>query len=194
MSVALPSDRSRVHVFDGLKSHMWIDLNGGGLPQPILVRLARTPEGSLACTGLIIGAFGDEEITPRDLRGIRLGEILANFSSLLAAHKKNKATRELGRVTIGDLLEASAEGEVRSAVHRPGPRGRPREHFERVAEDYRAALVSHPRSPIKQVAYLWSVNEATVHRWLERCLELGIDIPGKHLQTPKGKQKRRGGK
>ena len=194
MGVALPTDRSRGRLFENLGKSWWVDLNGGDLPQPILVRLRTSPEGSLVCTGLIIGAFADQEISARDLREIRLGEILENFSSLLAAHKKDKATRELGRVTVGDLLEFSAEHEVARTTLPPGPLGHSREHFELVAKQYRAALVSDPRRPIQRVAQQHWVSEATVHRWLQRCRELGIPIPGTKKRAPKRKQQQRGRK
>ncbi len=176
-------------LFDGLRGSWWVEFTEGDLPQRVLLRLATSPEGTIICTGLIVGAFPpEEEISARDLRSIRLGEILSNLGNLLEAHKEFKRKGELKnlaefrRVTIGDMLEASVDYIVRPTTLRPGPKGQPREHFEDVAKAYRAALISDPRRPVKRLAEQYHASGATVRRWIQRARDMGLlgeSVPGK---------------
>jgi hypothetical protein len=196
-SMTIPYPMDRRSVFEGLGRNWWVEVFGAGDKVPIQVRLATSPEGSLVCTGLIIGGFQNEAISARDLRGIRLGEILADLATALGEHRKQKALRnveELRRVTIGDLLESSAAWVVKPTKLRPGPHGHPREHFEGVAMAYRAALVSAPRRPIKTLAEQYHASEATVRRWVQRARDMGLlgeSVPGKAGERSKGKRKGR---
>jgi hypothetical protein len=198
MSVLFPLDRPKR--YDSLSRRPWIEVYGADERVPILVDLSTSPEGALVCTGLVIGAFTVEEITARDLREIRLGEILADLGTALTNQKKSKAIRnadELRRITIGDLLEEAASWVVKPTKLRPGPHGHPREHFEDVARAYRAALVSDPRRPIKRLAEQYHASEATVRRWVQRARDMGLlgeSVPGKAGEGSKQKQQQRKGR
>jgi hypothetical protein len=187
MSVLLPQDRRKR--YDSLSRRPWIELYGAHDRTPILVELATSPEGTLVCTGLVVGAFTQEEITARDLREIRLGEILTDLGIAVTNQKKSKAIRnpeELRRITIGDQLEDAVSWVVKPTKLRPGPHGHPREHFEGVATAYRAALVWSPGRPIKTLAEQYHASEATVRRWVQRARDMGLlgeSVPGKAGET-----------
>jgi hypothetical protein len=69
---------------------------------------------------------------------------------------------------------------------RPGPKGHPPEHYERVAAAYRQALISHPRSPMRALAEQLHASDATVRRWVQRARDkglLGPSVPGKAGET-----------
>ena len=57
---------------------------------------------------------------------------------------------------------------------KPGPDGWDHEHFERVAAAYRKALTTHPGGPVRALVAQMGRSEATVHRWLQRCRDMGL--------------------
>lgn len=135
----------------------------------ILVRPAKSPsDGRLICTGLVVGAFGEEELTVRRLRSLPLAQILET----------------LGRADHEPVLLALFPQGVPEFGPRvkPGPKGHPNVHFEQIADAYRAALGSAPRSPMKTLTHAYNkgrpqaewVSEVTVRRWVQRARDKGF--------------------
>jgi hypothetical protein len=137
------------------------------------VRLGKSPEGRLICTGLILGAFHDLERTvePVEIQAGMLREIpLA------------QAISEVARLVAEDPVAAKFF-EVRLAPFapprlRPGPKGHSREHFDDIWQLYRAALEREPRAPVKTVLEQINadrprgeppVSDATLRRWIRRA-------------------------
>jgi hypothetical protein len=153
----------------------WVAVENVGVPFPIVVRLGKSPDGRLACTGMVIGPDAElgQEITARSLRQIPLGQILSTVAGL-----DFPGAEELG-------------GEVthlwRQPPARPGPTALSREDLQRVAEDYRAALLQAPRSPIKLMAQKVHASEATIRRRVQRARDMGLlrpVQPGKAGEKP----------
>jgi len=125
-------------------------LTGPGVPVPLVMQLARAEDGRLICTGLVIGG-GDPrvEVTTRALHAIKLGELRDSLAGLLR-HDRMPMVQP----------------------RRPGPQGRPDEHYEQLARWYLdEALVLAPRSPIKWLVenHYEGTDPATIHRWLQRA-------------------------
>lgn len=174
-------------VFDRLAKSDWWEVQLDGMPAPALVRLGRAADGRLVCTGVVLGAGAPEQEVPaRSLRQVQLGAIVSRFHDM---------TRRTGPVSVSPavakLIADSASIPVAVPKLRPGPKGHPRAHFENMAERYRSALVTNPRSPVKSVVAETGYPEATVRRHLRRARDLGLlepAPPGKagEARVPRG--------
>lgn len=203
----LPGETGRDRTFERLGEGTWAEVTGGDLPQPILVRFGRSERGTLVVTGLIIGAAEAVEITSRDVRTIKLAEILAALSD-----PKVPGVQKLGlrlspdtsltfftapRGYLTDALMELAGGASKGIAPRPRPgrKGYPPEHFQEVADAYREACMTHPRSPFLALTRHLHVSEATARRWVGVARSrgfLGPAIPGKagEGKTPASEKKR----
>lgn len=169
----------------------WISVEDAELPAPLRLRLGVSDDHRLVCTGLLIDT-PDREITARDLRHIRLAEILTTLIRraprdpelrLLVAHLYTGAmVADPGSGAGVDQLvdtmtrmQAVAErrpGRVRRA--RPGRRGYPDDHYREVAKAYRQAKRQHPRAPVRALMEELHVSEPTAHRWLRTATAKGF--------------------
>lgn len=185
--------------FEGLGADWWIRVEGGDLSQPALVRLGRSPEGALVCTGLLLGAEGRHEVTARGLRDIRLAEVVSALAA--TAQRARRVRKPLPRES--DSINAFYRALIGTALDdgplaappklRPGPRGHPREHFKAVAERYRRSLLLQPRAPIKALALELNASEATVRRWVQRARDMGFlghSVMGKAGEAGRGRGRR----
>jgi hypothetical protein len=174
--------------------HNWIGFTGEDLPFSVAMSLGRSSDGRLTCTGLVltnltIGAqHGDDvpdqlrdeplEITSRLLRTLPVAQLVGS----VAAMRDDPEGAAFFRRTfaLADDLPALQRP-------RPGPRGHDRAWFERVANEYRAALAHSPRKPIKTVAEQLHASEATVRRWVQRARDMGLlgaSTPGRAGEGP----------
>jgi hypothetical protein len=71
-------------------------------------------------------------------------------------------------------IEFEAQPEPETDVAVPGSRGYSPEHWQRIAELYREAQESTPRSPVGTVARQVGRSEATVGRWLRTMRKQGL--------------------
>lgn len=151
----------------------------------VLIRLAKSPDGRLVCTGMVLGgAVGSEtEITARSLRDLPLTPLLAK----LGQWRENR-----------DQTGIFSAGFKRYApMLSRGPRGLPDEHFERIADLYRIALKRQPRAPLKAMQELlakdkggYMPSDSTIHGWIRQARQrgfLGKAVIGKAGEKPKGK-------
>lgn len=182
----------------------WQGFEGGGLPHPVLLRLEKSPEGRLICTGVIIGAGkprrGSREVTARELRRIPLGEIVSICGEYVRATPKPTRLSTGAWMFEGTFMEELAgiflTGDLKAytgPVARPGPKGYPREHFEGVASAYRDALLTAPSRPIAALQGQMSASEATIRRWVQRARDMGLlgdSIPGKAGERTRGRRGR----
>lgn len=56
---------------------VWVEVSGGGLPVPLLVRIDRTQDGRLVVTGMLIGRDEHREIDWATLRAIKPASIIS---------------------------------------------------------------------------------------------------------------------
>jgi hypothetical protein len=140
-----------------------------GYPHRILACFGEAEDGRLICTGLLVDPKMNLEVSARLLRDIRLGEAVA-FAAAVSP------LLPVGRV------KHSARPRVRRA--RPGPPGYPEEFYKDVAEKYRRACRSHPHTPVVRLMAELGCSEATAHRYLNRCRDLGL----LDRRKPKGKR------
>lgn len=164
------------------------DLPAGGL----CVRLDRSEDGRLVCTGVMIGALIDGvEVTSRDLRGVRLGEVLAAVADFLTGSRANSNLERAIMKDYAKRLWVDLAGDFAGPPRRPGPKGWPDEHYERVAQTYREGLTLAPRSPVKYLTEQMHTSEATARRWIKTTRDkgmLGKAVPGKAGEQPQTKQ------
>ena len=151
------------------------------IPYGIRIRVEVDREHRLVCTGMRLGGppvggspDSEEtvELTTRGLREIRINEILAQLGQ--EPLKPPWLLGELGGTSASEgpashLLDSRALGR----------RGHPHEHYQKVAEIYRA---SGAIKPVKRIAEHFVVEDATARRYVRRARELGflgLAIPGK---------------
>jgi hypothetical protein len=170
----LVSGRGMAKEFARLGAYPWSRVDVEGFPVPIYVCFGKTQEDRVVVTGLMLSPGVNSEISARLLREIPLGHILV--------------IPKVGLVA-GYVRSAEPYQPPRA---KPGPKGWPRSHFERVAESYRSALVESPRTPIRVLmSQFGGPSEATVHRWLQRCKDMGLDLKPVMKSTAPTKARRR---
>jgi len=150
----------------------------------VLVRLGKAPDGRMVCTGLVIGAFDEQEITARGLRDLPLVQFLSHIG-----HWK-EVREESGAFSKGFKRYAPKLSR--------GPQGLPAAHFERIADLYRIALKRQPRAPLKAMRELlakdkggYVPSDSTIHGWIRQARQrglLGQAIAGKAGEKPKEKK------
>lgn len=156
--------------------------------QDVTVRVGQAGDGRYIITGVILGLDGPREITARGLRSIPLADLLTTLTREAAKARRGEpmSVRSLALALPGLLAEPYERPKVR-----PGPKGWPPEHFERVAQAYRGALQRTPRSPIRTLKKELNASEPTIRRWLQRCRDMGLlgeSQPGKAGETARGEQ------
>jgi hypothetical protein len=210
------NDVSRTYRFDlrqnkillrEVNESQWVGVETGGAAGNVLVRLGTSPEGRLVATGLIVGPTDSGELTARSLRAIPLAQIITVLAGLIAQYQddpedipgvvweaspdevsrgaRRKSYRSF-EALISDLVLARAD-RYEGPRARPGPKGHPPEHYERVAAAYREALIASPRAPMKALAKQLHASDATVRRWVQRARDkglLGPSMPGKAGEEP----------
>lgn len=180
-----------------IRERHWTVLSGGELPYPVAVSLGIGSGGRLRCTGLVIGmpspggdAGGAQpiEITSASLRDIRITELLGAIMSpsddepdvekmlqaLISFSGPGKGRPLLDRLYPGMMPDLPPAG--------PQIRGQalPREHFVRVAAEYRLARVKNPGAPMRELMRrlsIWKgreIPEPTARRWVQRARDMGI--------------------
>jgi hypothetical protein len=161
----------------------WVRADGDGLRHPVAIRLQVADDGRLLVTGLLIEA--DHELIARDLR-FPIGRIVAAFS---AAMGRPATLKRLFRELLGSDLVL--EGDIPEALPpewrklllpptdaprrtRPGPHVHDDAFYQRLAEDYRQALRTHPQRPIRALMKARGYSEPTIHRQLREARRRGF--------------------
>jgi hypothetical protein len=170
---------TNLEAVQALAADEWNKFADGDLPQPVLIRLRQAPDGRLVCTGLIIGAVEEKEISGRDLRRISLPDVLELVDAETAARTKSQGWKAY--IDRPRAAPISTDTSYSPPTLRPAA-GWPREHFEQVARAYRANLVMHPFAPLKALARQLGTTEPTARRWVLRARDMGFlgrPLPGK---------------
>jgi hypothetical protein len=149
----------------------------------VLVRLGKAPDGRPVCTGLVLGAFDEGEITARGLRDLPLVQFLIQ----IGRHQE-----------VRDESGAFSKGFKRYTPKlRRGPQGLDDEHFKKIAGLYRTALKLQPRAPLNAMRELlgkgaYAPSDSTIHGWVRQARQrgfLGKAVIGKAGEKPKEKSK-----
>lgn len=169
----------RPFLFERLDRDAWISCEGGWLKVPLLIRVARTSEGELVCTGLMAGVSPSdpEPISARDLAGIRLGSLLAQLAPVLGDGRKSRYLKEGALSTpedFRDLLGKVTVDRPRQGPKLPGRHQLTPEWFQKVADIYREVLAESPERPTQALARKTSVSTRTASRWITRAKEMGL--------------------
>ncbi len=175
----VPDTAGTLEAVQALAADDWNPFADGDLPQPVLIRLRQAPDGRLVCTGLIIGAYADKEISGRELRRISLPDLLELVDAETAARTKSQGWKAY--IDRPRAAPMSLDTSYRPPSKRPAA-GWQREHFEQVAQAYRANLVMHPFAPLKALARQLGTTEPTARRWVLRARDMGFlgrPAPGK---------------
>jgi hypothetical protein len=176
----------------------WWLVSGGDLAVPVLLRLGRTPEGQIACTGLALGI--DSETPPRltttVLHNIRLTEMVSQIAQALGHQYREQRVKggvavEFDEVQqlLGYLVDRGPGVTVPRA--RPGAKGHSDEGLRRVIAVYRRALKEHPAAPTKATATAMSYSEANVRYMLRAARKRGLDVPSYRGQRARTQRKGR---
>lgn len=143
--------------FDVLAQLPWIETDVPGHPHRVAVCLGEADDGRLIATGILIDPTKNLEVTSRLLRDVRLGELVSAAA--------------LSPFPVGRVKHATRQ-RIRKA--RPGPAGHPDEFYSRIAEAYKRAVRTHPRTPVITLMAQLDRSEATVHRYLQECRRRGL--------------------
>ena len=175
----------------------WIEVWWEGAPGKVEVRLAAVAGGGeIACRGLRLGAHDDDDepgfsLSARNLREIPLNDILIGALRLSAAQgmlgfapadpeEVSAAQRAFGDlrrpVRMSEALLGRDPRPYRAPRLRPGRKGWPREHFERIAQEYNQIAAHNPPDPMAELARRQDKPLATVRRWVQRAQEMGIPV------------------
>lgn len=140
-------------MFEGLADLPWMPILLP-IPHHVAVCFGEAADGRLVVTGLLIDPSGNVEITSRVLREIKLGQIAATASA---------APFPIGRV------KRSRNYRMRKGAPKDVP-----VELQRFAKAYEVAQRTHRRTPVRRVMTEFEISEATAHRWIARCRELGL--------------------
>jgi hypothetical protein len=175
-----------------LRSGDWYRVHWPDAPFPVVMRLGRSADGRVVCSGLLLGGAGPGNAKAGVQRGRRGVEISAS---------------SLRQIPLGLLMDELSHKQFLQerlpGFQRPtrlGPRGIPAEKLTEVADLYRRALEERPSAPVQ-----WMTEQipgptgkptpaVTIRRWLQRCRDLGLlgpSIPGKAGEQPTPRRRRR---
>ena len=140
------------------------------------------------CVGLRLRSFDqDSEAEPRrvlatDLRGLRLGDLLAAQADEWAKAWRAQATKA-GEGFVIDDSEEVVDAWLATLPKKPGrPRQYDRSHFQKVADVYAEAFVAR-RNPTKTVAERFQVSRSTAAKWVYRCRQMSLLGPTEKRQA-----------
>ncbi len=147
----------------------WFELTFDRLPENdparhVMVKLGRSEAGGLACTGLLMGAETEIEITARSLRTVPMGAFL-----------KAVADWKFGKALSG----------VKGTRPARGRRGASIEFYEQLVADYRKAMLAAPQASVMELARQRGQpgkprSVSTVRRWLQEARRRGLLGPAVH--------------
>ncbi len=151
-----------------------------GMDQPVAFRVAREPDGRLACTGLLIGGVADPvaeptEVTASSLRRVSPVALVEAFAH--AARGLDTLASE--RPAFGGLVAEATDvprRRIRKRTLRAGMAAPKRRDLEDLADAYRAALAdpTTARKPVTAVAARLGISRHTAQRWRARAIEAGL--------------------
>lgn len=130
-----------------------------------------------------ISVVGGEPITASVLRRVPFGRLVHGHRQQYIEWFEQEV-RLLGEVRSLDEEELREIAELRKQFanpHRPGPKGKPMDHFQKVAEIYAEAYIRGER-PTKAVAEEFHVSRDTAAKWVSvarnKLKLLGATVPG----------------
>jgi hypothetical protein len=62
---------------DGIPDGVWVEVAGGGIPMPLVVRIGRASDGRFVVTGMLVGRDEHKELDWAALRGIKPASIIS---------------------------------------------------------------------------------------------------------------------
>lgn len=171
---------------DALDQSYWHEVRSPSLPWPVWLLLRKGPDDRLVCGGIIITPVGDLpfEIQARDLRKVRIGEILSVIAPKLAKDPVFLQAQDW-------ILPPFEKLRVRR-----GPKGPTDDELKKFAVAYQHALLEAPRRPIQHLKERGEGSEATIRRNVARARARGFLPEKKRSRKPKirkvTKDRRRG--
>jgi hypothetical protein len=149
-------------VFAKLGDSQWYEVSVEELASPMWMRFGQQPDGSIALTGLVLGAAPPYSlITHRSLVRIPVAKLLRMGEP---GHVFDWLFR------VGRTIYFPAR---RKAAH-PGRQPISRKELEDFARDYLRISKSNPTSSVRAVAKATHMSMATAYRRLARCRELRL--------------------
>lgn len=174
----------------------WWRVSGGDLLVPVLLRLGRTPEGQIACTGLALGIDTDPppRLTATALR-LPLAAIVTDIAQVLG-HEYQEKRFEGGTAIefagvehlLGHLVDNAPTVVVPRT--RPGAKGHTDARLREVVGVYRRALKEQPAAPTKATAAATNYSEANVRYMLRAARKRGMDVPSYGKQRAQTRTRR----
>lgn len=173
--IQLEVDTERVREAIGsLSERRWVAVSFEEEDLPEIAVEVGIVGGRIVITGLVVGAFGVDEIGARDLQDIRLGRVLLDVVE--------------GSGAFDELIREAMIGPQEPAPDYQLPAGRPSggypdEHYQWVAHQYRRAVAHSPRNPMAALREsMPGRSDATIRRWIQRARDkgyLGEAVPGR---------------
>ena len=186
---------------DVLEQGRWIEVEGGGMSDPIFVRIGRSPDDRPIITGLLMGQYSDAEITADTLRDIRPRPLLTQLFEDFDHDKPPVWPSNLTEITPNDVHESilwglmyrdvwlpaeKQQGPGAKPKKAPGSRGPSTEDLRKFAKTYLRERRHNPGRAMTATAEAMRVSRATANRWAALCREQRL-LPPKTNQ-PDGTQ------
>jgi hypothetical protein len=153
----------------------WTKFWGGDLPCEVWIRLGRR-QNRLCCTGVYVGALDGEdeyEVTARNLRDIRLGNLLRFIREGIGGVSGTKLDEPspLAGFNWAEIIGLSATDKVSNLAVRRGRKGLDPETLRRTAETYLQVLREGAKQPLAETATRLDKHPSTVWRRLQNAWE-----------------------
>jgi hypothetical protein len=164
-------------IFERAGHSAWWRVEGGNLATPLLLRLGRSPEDEIVCTGIAMGLDNERpvRVTASAMR-VPLQAIVAQLAREMRFDKSTAAVFELGTPEALASIQRLAGTWTDSSPRVPTPRARPGakgytdDDLREFAQQWRQALRDNPRAPTKTLAQKRFLTEAAI-RYQRRSAE-----------------------
>ncbi|GIG54539.1 leucine zipper domain-containing protein [Demequina activiva] len=147
-----------------------------GAAGSLLVRVAKSSDGKLVITGLVMGD-GIDEVTGQALRAIKPGEIIRTIQWRESGTLPPRSVGALGPTGLarfeGMTERVESHAEASAAPSKRGRRGPTHEELTRFAEVY-TKHSTYSDAAMTLAARELGLSRATANRWAARCRNEGL--------------------
>lgn len=152
---------------------VWVEVSGGGLLEPVRIRVNRSPDGRFVVTGMLLGATGRQELTSDTLRSIRLSEIMRElFSDFDPSNPPTPDPEDENGYVAWWLFKELVYDRAATVPSLPG--SDEAGSLAEFAETYLRCLARQPHRAMTATAELLHISRATANRRAAACRTRGL--------------------
>lgn len=168
-------DATSQYTWDTLEDFEWVEVRGGELEAPILMRFGKTADGRFVLNGLILGAdFPRPEITANTLRRIPIAEIVRQLWDNFTMESPPPYDDFEESVTWGLMQSFALRQDWLPDRSRATNRAPADAELERFAEIYLEERARNHRRAMTSTAERLHISRATANRRAAVCRERGL--------------------